>query len=92
MEMSKSRVLETMRAGKVAKSIKLNLCDPRIVEIAGMCGFDAVWLDMEHVPTDWRTIDRELEQEKFMIWIPLFGWRRAPILIIYARSKQMLPV
>ncbi|NQT58061.1 MAG: aldolase [Bacteroidetes bacterium] len=64
MEMRKSRVLETMRAGKVAKSIKLNLCDPRIVEIAGMCGFDAVWLDMEHVPTDWRTIDEGIRAGK----------------------------
>jgi len=64
MKMRKSRVLETMRAGKVAKSIKINLSDPRIVEIAGMCGFDAVWLDMEHVPTDWRTIDEGIRAGK----------------------------
>lgn len=64
MNMRKSRVLETMRSGKAAKSIKLNLDDPRIVEIAGMCGIDAVWLDMEHVPTDWHTIDEGIRAAK----------------------------
>ncbi len=57
MKMRKSRVLETLRAGGVARSMKVNLSDPKVVEIAAMCGFDAIWLDMEHVPTDWRTIE-----------------------------------
>jgi len=64
MEMRKSRVLETLRAGKVAKSIKLNLHDPKIAEIAGMCGFDAIWMDMEHVPTDWQSIENGIRAAK----------------------------
>ena len=62
--MRKSRVLEMMRAGKTAKSIKLNLNNPRIVEIAAMCGIDAVWVDMEHVPTDWHSIDEAIRAAK----------------------------
>ncbi len=62
--MRKSRILETMKAGKVAKSIKINLSDPRVIEIAAMCGFDAIWLDMEHVPTDWRTIEEGIRAAK----------------------------
>ena len=64
MDMRKSRILETMRAGRVARSMKLNLFDPKILEIAGMCGFDSVWLDMEHVPTDWRTIEDGIRAAK----------------------------
>lgn len=52
MKMRESRVLRQMRSGKVATSIKLNLIDPRNAEIAAMCGFDCIWIDMEHTPDD----------------------------------------
>ncbi len=45
-----SRVLKIMRNGGVAISIKCNLSDPREAEIAGACGYDCVWIDLEHVP------------------------------------------
>lgn len=64
MDMRKSRVLRKMRDGKVAISIKLNFADPRGVELAAMCGFDCVWLDMEHVPTDWSTIENGVRAAK----------------------------
>lgn len=52
MNMRKSKVLKIMRTGGVAVSVKLNLADPRGVELAAMCGYDCIWLDMEHVPND----------------------------------------
>lgn len=52
MHMRKSKVLKIMREGGVAVSVKLNLADPRAVEIAAMCGYDCIWIDMEHVPND----------------------------------------
>ncbi|MBE6713295.1 MAG: aldolase [Ruminococcaceae bacterium] len=57
MDMRKSRVLRQLRAGKVATCTKLNLCDPRVAEIAAMAGFDCVWIDMEHVPNDMRSVE-----------------------------------
>lgn len=57
MEMRKSRVLNRLRRGETAHCIKLNLADPRVAEIAAMAGFDCIWLDQEHVPTDWATIE-----------------------------------
>ena len=57
MDMRKSRVLKKMREGKMAISAKMNLIDPRGVEIAAMCNYDCVWLDMEHVPNDYATIE-----------------------------------
>lgn len=57
MDMRKSRVLRKMRNGEMAISAKMNLTDPRGVEIAAMCGYDCVWLDMEHVPNDYNTIE-----------------------------------
>ena len=48
----KSRVLELMRAGKPALCYKSNFNSPHIAEVAGLCGFDALWICQEHVPTD----------------------------------------
>lgn len=64
MNMRKSRVLRRLRNGEVVVSTKVNLNDPRVVEIAAACGFDVVWLDMEHVPTDWGFIENGIRAAK----------------------------
>lgn len=64
MFMRESRVLKKMRVGKVATSIKLNMADPRIAEIAAMCGFDCIWVDMEHVPNDYSVIENVIRAAK----------------------------
>lgn len=64
MEMRKSRVLRKMRGGQVAVSIKMNLADPRVAELAAMSGFDCVWVDMEHVPSDWGCIENVVRAAK----------------------------
>jgi 4-hydroxy-2-oxoheptanedioate aldolase len=57
--MRPSRVLARLRAGEVASCFKINLSDPRAVEIAAMSGFDCLWTDMEHVPNGWEAIERQ---------------------------------
>ena len=57
MDMRKSRVLRKLREGKVATCTKMNLCDPRVAEIAAMAGFDCIWIDLEHVPNDMRSVE-----------------------------------
>jgi len=64
MDMRKSRVLRKMREGKVATSIKLNMADARVAEMAAMCGFDCLWLDMEHVPNSIKTIESVVRTAK----------------------------
>lgn len=64
MHMRMSRVLRKMRAGEVATCTKINLADSRAVEIAGLVGFDCVWLDMEHVPNDWETLENQIRAAK----------------------------
>ena len=64
LHMRKSRVLAKMRAGKVATSIKLNMADPRVAEMAAMCGFDCIWVDMEHVPSDYSSIENIIRAAK----------------------------
>lgn len=51
--MRKSRVLREMHEGKLAPCAKVNLADPRVVEICGLMGFSCVWVCHEHVPNDW---------------------------------------
>jgi 4-hydroxy-2-oxoheptanedioate aldolase len=60
MEMKPSKVLNKLRAGEVVSCIKINTSDSIAVEIAGMSGFDCVWLDMEHVASDYSTIGRQI--------------------------------
>ena len=62
--MRSSKVLEKLRNGQIVHCTKINLADPRVVEIAALCGFDCVWLDMEHVPNDWRNIEDQIRAAK----------------------------
>ena len=64
MQMRPSRVLQKMRAGKVASCVKLNLADPRVAEIAALCGVDCVWLDQEHIAIDHRDLENQIRAAK----------------------------
>ena len=64
MQMRPSRVLKKLRNNEIVTCTKINLSDPRATEIAAMCGFDCLWLDMEHVPTDWQTAENQIRSAK----------------------------
>ncbi len=55
-----SRVLKLLRGGNLVTVFKLNLSEPRVVEIAGLSGVDAVWLCNEHVPNDWIALENQI--------------------------------
>jgi 2-keto-3-deoxy-L-rhamnonate aldolase RhmA len=46
--MRPNRVKKAMREGKLALGTYVSLADPQIVEIIGLAGFDAAFIDMEH--------------------------------------------
>ena len=46
-----------MREGKLALGKYVSLADPQVVEIIGIAGFDAAFIDMEHTGFDLRTIE-----------------------------------
>lgn len=60
MKLRSSRVLRLLRQGRHPAVLKLNLSDPRVVELAGLAGADAVWLCMEHVPNDWLSLENQI--------------------------------
>lgn len=60
MHLRSSRVLKMLRQGGHSAVLKLSLSDPRAVELAGLAGADAVWLCMEHVPTDWLSLENQI--------------------------------
>lgn len=59
-KLRRSRVRERLRKGEAATSLKINLSDPRVVELCGMAGIDAVWLCNEHVPNDWLNLEHQI--------------------------------
>ena len=64
MHLRKSKVIAKVKEGKTAFSFKLNLADPRCAEIAAMSGIDCLWIDMEHVPSDYSTIENIVRAAK----------------------------
>lgn len=64
MEMRHSKIIRTIESGKTAITAKLNLNDPRGAEIAAMCGFDALWIDLEHVPDTFREVENIVRAAK----------------------------
>lgn len=64
MKMRPSRVLRKLRAGEVVICTKVNLADPRVSEIVGLCGFDCIWLDMEHIPNTLEHIENHIRAAK----------------------------
>jgi len=64
MKMRPSRVLRKLRAGEPVNCVKFNLADPRAVEIGAAYGFDCVWMDNEHVPTDWLLLENMVRAAK----------------------------
>mgnify|MGYP003319025235 CR=1 FL=1 len=69
----KSRVLEKLRAGKKVISFKSNFSCPRVAEMVGLTGFDALWICQEHVPTDFSTMENMiLDKLLESIFVSLF--------------------
>ncbi len=64
MKLRPSRILRELRAGQRPTMLKLNLIDPRVVELAGLAGASAVWLCNEHVPNDWLNLEHMIRAAK----------------------------
>ena len=83
--MRESQVLKKLRAGKVVNCTKINLLDPRVTDIAAMYGFDCLWLDKEHVPTDWVTVENQFRSAKIHDVDIVVRVARVLIAIIFSR-------
>lgn len=60
MPLTPSRLLRLLRDGGLPTVLKINLADPRVIELAGLAGIDAVWLCTEHVPNDWIGLENQV--------------------------------
>jgi 4-hydroxy-2-oxoheptanedioate aldolase len=58
--MRRSRVLEKLRTGQAVSSVKLNIDNARVAEIAALAGIDCLWLDQEHVASDWSVVEAQI--------------------------------
>jgi 4-hydroxy-2-oxoheptanedioate aldolase len=60
MQLRPSRILRLLREKRFPSVIKFNLTDPRVTEMAGIAGYDAIWLCQEHVPGDWVQLEHTI--------------------------------
>ena len=58
--MRPSRVLRQLTSGKDITCFNSNLDSARAVENAAIAGFDCIWVDREHVASDWMLIERQI--------------------------------
>ena len=54
--MRQNRVKKVMSEGKLALGTYVTFADPQVVEIIGLAGFDAAFIDMEHTDFDLRLV------------------------------------
>ena len=54
--MRENRVKRVMREGKLALGTYVTFADPQIVEVIGLAGYDAAFIDMEHTDFDLRLV------------------------------------
>lgn len=64
MMLRPSKVLECLRRGEVASCTKINMADPRVIDIAGLFDIDCVWLDLEHVGNTLGVIENQIRAAK----------------------------
>lgn len=64
MKLRTSRLLRELRAGISPAAAKINLADPRIVELCGLAGASAVWICNEHVGNDWFNLENQIRAAK----------------------------
>lgn len=55
--MHQNRVKAKMKQGKLAVGAHVSLADPAVVEIIGLAGFDAAFIDTEHTAFDISTVE-----------------------------------
>ncbi len=58
-KMRQSIVLQKLRAGKVASCFNVHF-DAQVTDIAGMAGYDCVWIDFEHMAQDWSSLQMHI--------------------------------
>ena len=78
MKMRRSKIFEKTRDGQVAIGIKLNLTDPRIVDLIGAYGYDFIFLCMEHVPNSVETVENQVRAAKMHDMDALVRVRKGP--------------
>lgn len=64
MKLRPSRILRELRAGQSPTCLKLNLADPRIIELCGLAGASAVWICNEHVTNGWFNVENQIRAAK----------------------------
>ena len=63
-KMRESRVMRSIREGKVARVLKLNTNDAKVAEIFAMAQPDAIWLCNEHCSGSFETMEHQIRAAK----------------------------
>lgn len=60
----RSRILETLRAGRSATFFNIGIMEPNVLEVAGLAGVESVWICNEHKLNDWLNLANQVRAAK----------------------------
>ncbi|MGA9117387.1 MAG: aldolase/citrate lyase family protein [Bacteroidota bacterium] len=89
-KVTSNRVKELLKAGKPVIGASLSLPSPPVAEILARCGFDFLWIDMEHSPLNLETVHRAIQATSGTDAVPIvrvpwnLHWLVKPVLDIGA--------
>src|SRR6516165_6707284 len=58
---------QAMQDGSVQIGIRTQFCSPIVAEALGFCGYDYVYIDMEHSPNDLMSVLRDIGIENLVV-------------------------
>lgn len=64
MKLRSSRLLREMRAGQSSTCFKMNMGDPRLIELCGIANYSSIWLCNEHCTNDWFNLENQIRAAK----------------------------
>lgn len=59
-----SRMKRDLQGGKTPTCMKMNMADPRGIELCGLAGLSAVWVCNEHVGNSWFNLENQIRAAK----------------------------
>ena len=79
MDLKKNQLKELISTGQLALGTHIDTYSPTLIEIAGLAGFDYVYIEAEHAPLNWETFEHLVRAAELSCLTPLVRLDEEPL-------------
>ena len=79
MDLKKNQLKELISTGQLALGTHIDTYSPTLIEIAGLAGFDYVYIEAEHAPLNWETFEHLVRAAELSSLTPLVRLDEEPL-------------